>query len=146
MKTEQIEEIAKRFRQAILSFPKSAFPWNSSMGICQFPTACCGDTSQTLATYIFDQTGIVCSYVHGRDGGDDGEIGSHAWLEYGDLVIDITADQFNDNGSCHAEVYIGPRTEWYNSFELSIEPDGRHSSLTDKGSLDDVYARICSGL
>ena len=146
MTTEQLIEIASRFRSVLTSLPRSSFPWNSSMGLSQFPSGCCGDTSQTLATYIYEQTGLICSYVHGQYGGTDGELGSHAWLEVNDLVVDITADQFHYRGYDLASVYVGPRTSWYNSFEISIEPDGRHSSLKDKGSLDTVYATILSGL
>ena len=146
MNIQQITQLAKKFREAILAFPRSAFPWNSSMGISKFPSGCCGDTSQTLATYIFAETGLICSYVHGQYGGIEGELGSHAWLEIDGLVIDITADQFNKRGYDLAEIYVGPRTEWYNSYETNIEEDGRHTSLKDKGSLDGVYATILSEL
>jgi len=146
METDEFIAVASRFRAAIMSLPRSAFPWNSSMGISQFPSGCCGDASQTLATYIFEQTGVICDYLHGQYGGADGELGSHAWLEVNGLVIDITADQFQYRGYDLAAVYVGPRTRWYNSFEINIKPDARHLSLKDKGSLDAVYAAICNGL
>jgi hypothetical protein len=146
MEADQLKDIANRFRTAILLHPKSTYPWNSSMGISQFPSGCCGDASQTLATYIFEQTGIVCSYAHGKNGGINSEIGSHAWLETDHLVIDITADQFKMRGYELEAVYVGPRTDWYNSFKITLKIDGRHSSLKNKGSLDAVYARICKGL
>jgi len=58
------------------------------------------------------------------------------------LVIDITADQFNYRGYDLPEVYVGKRNDWYDSYEVNIEIDGRHTSLKDKGSLDGVYATI----
>ena len=146
MDIQQITQIASKFRMAILLLPRSAFPWNSSMGCSQFPSGCCGDTSQTLATYIFSETGMICSYVNGRNGGIAGELGSHAWLEFDDFVIDITADQFNNRGYDLPEIYVGKRTDWYDSYKIDIKSDGRHTSLDDKGSLDGVYAIISSEL
>ncbi|MEE2602551.1 MAG: hypothetical protein VX595_05740 [Pseudomonadota bacterium] len=146
MDTSEIEARSVRFREAITSVPRSNFPWNSSMGISQFPSGCCGDASQTLATYLHSELGIVCDYVHGEKGGKNNEIGSHAWLEIEGIVIDITADQFNDRGYNLHNVYVGPKTDWYESFETSVTKDGRHTSLSDKGSLEAVYAAISQKL
>ena len=143
---DQIRELATKFRQAILDFPRSAFPCNSSMGISKFPKACGGEASQTLATYIFAETGVVCSYVRGENGGIEGEIKAHAWLEIDGLVIDITAAQFNRRGYHLADVYVGFQTDWYRSYETSVDMDGRHTSLKDKALLDEVYETISSEL
>lgn len=146
MLTEELIDIANQFRDALISLPSSSFPWNSSLGSSQFPSGCCGDASQTLATYIYEKMGLICKYVLGKDGGRDGELGSHAWLEVNNLVIDITADQFQYRGYDLPGIYVGPRTSWHKSFRISMVPDGRHISLSDKGSLDGVYATIKSAL
>lgn len=146
MNTSRIEEISTRFREAIVSTPRSNFPWNSSMSTSQFPSGCCGDASQTLATYLHSELGIICDYIQGKKGGKYNEIGSHGWLEIKGIVIDITADQFNDRGYELQDVYVGPKTDWYESFETCVTKDGRHTSLRDKGSLEAVYAVISQSL
>jgi hypothetical protein len=112
----------------------------------QFPSGCCGDASQTLATFLYFELEIICNYIHGERGGNNREISSHAWLETEGIVIDITGDQFNDRGYGQQEVYVGPKTEWYKSFDIDVTKDGRHTSLNDKGGLNGVYAVISSKL
>lgn len=134
------------FREAIVSNPQSNFPSDSSMGQRQFPSGCCGDASQTLATYLYSELGITCDYVHGKYGGRDNEIESHAWLEADGVVVDITGDQFKDYGYELQDVYVGPKTDWYRSFETEVSKDGRHISLDEKGCLDTVFSIIMEKL
>lgn len=103
--------LALKYREAILAIPKSEFPWRTSFRQNQFPRGCCGDTSRTLATYIYDDLGFIFGYATGRNGGNSSGIGSHAWLELDDLVIDITAVQFKNRGHSFLEVYVGPKTD-----------------------------------
>ena len=138
MNITEISRLAAKFREAILLAPKSEFPWNSSMALSQFPRGCCGDTSQTLATYLYSEVGLVCDYVLGTSN----DLGSHAWLEINGTVIDITADQFNDRGYDSQKVYVGEKSDLHNNFETTVTPDGRHTSLTESGSLSGVYACI----
>lgn len=146
MNPSRILEKSKKFREVVLAIPRSTFPWDSSLGASQFPEACCGDASRILATYLYSELGIICNYVLGQNGGMDNEIGSHAWLEFESMVIDVTADQFNSRGYNLGDVYVGPRTEWYESFEIAVERDGRHTSLPERGSLDGVYLVIVERL
>lgn len=142
----RILEKSKKFREIVIATPRNSFPWNSSMGISQFPEGCCRDASQILATYLYSELGIICNLILGTNGGMDNEIFSHAWLEFEGMVIDITADQFNRSGYNLDDVYVGFPTEWHESFFIQPEGDARHTSLNDKGSLDDVYLTILERL
>ena len=56
-----------------------------------FPTGSCGCSADILAEYFISKGAKNIEYVYGeRDGG------SHGWLELDGLIIDITADQFED--------------------------------------------------
>jgi hypothetical protein len=57
-----------------------------------FPSGCCGFVSEMfLMPRLLNAGFISTKYVGGRKN-EKGE--SHAWLEYKDYIIDITADQF----------------------------------------------------
>ena len=92
MEIEPIFQLAKTFRNAIVSVPKNEF--KTSLGCTNFPHACCDDASLLLAAFLSDN-GHVGSYrVHGIHGGSKEELRTHVWLSYSGLIIDITADQF----------------------------------------------------
>lgn len=58
-----------------------------------FPRGCCMDASELLAAYLKDKCLGTFALVTGlRHDGD--QLQSHAWLEKGNLIIDVTADQF----------------------------------------------------
>ncbi|SHO20308.1 Putative uncharacterized protein [Moritella viscosa] len=69
-----------------------------------------------LGKWLIKRFEVKPTYISGKDGGVDNEIGSHAWLEYDSLVIDITADQFNSNTYIFSGIYVGVKTDWYESF------------------------------
>jgi hypothetical protein len=134
----EVFTLASKFRKAILLVPRSELPWNSSMAISQFPKGCCGDTSQTLATYLYSELNLVCNYVLGSNN----DLGTHAWLEHNGIVIDITADQFNDRGFDSPRVHVGNKLNLHQRFDTTVSEDGRHTSLSDSGSLSGAYACI----
>ena len=138
----EVFTLASKFRKAILLVPRSELPWNSSMAISQFPKGCCGDTSQILATYLYSELNLVCNYVLGSNN----DLGTHAWLEHNGVVIDITADQFNDRGFYSPSVHVGNKLNIHKSFDTTVSEDGRHISLIDSGSLRGVYACILKSL
>jgi hypothetical protein len=144
MINKELFETASEFRAAILSIPKSEFPWRTSMGakVSQFPNGCCGDASQLLLAYFHDKLGVKPIYILGENGGVNSEIVSHAWLEVGHLVIDITADQFNESGYNFDGVYVGERTDWYRTFDIKVDLYNKNLSV----DLIKAYARICREL
>ncbi len=54
-----------------------------------FPIGCCGNASDILKARL---TNIGFKDVQYKSGWNEGK--SHGWLEYRDLIIDVTYDQF----------------------------------------------------
>jgi hypothetical protein len=55
-------------------------------------------------------------YVSGEAWDENGEWFSHAWLRQGDVIVDITADQFPGN----APVIVTDASPWYSGFEVEV--------------------------
>lgn len=69
-------------------------------------------------------------HVHGERGSRrKGDWGTHAWLQRNDLIIDITADQFDD---VKIPVVVAKNPSWYRGFrmenrgiaDLRLDPSG----------------------
>jgi hypothetical protein len=135
--------LAWQFRNAIEAIPQEQL-FDSVFS--HFPVGCCGDTSNLLASYLFEKTGVVAEYCSGLYGGKDKEIYSHAWLKVNGLIIDITADQFQDMGYPLQAVYVGPPTSWYQSFQITVQEDARHTSIQSVNWLDIAWQRIMQQL
>ena len=59
------------------------------------PAGQCGVTSAWLKDRLFDDHDLDTVYYTGRVWiGEKAISADHAWLQYGDVVIDLTADQF----------------------------------------------------
>ena len=99
----------------------------------KFPYGQCGNTSDILAQYLIDNGIDPIIYVNGTYYGDDFEDRqSHTWLDVKGLIIDITADQFKYYKkplTCDIPVYIGPKTEFYQLFEIGPESMYEHFGL-----------------
>jgi len=80
-----------------------------------FPVGACGDASMLLAHHLSKSGFGPCRYTVGRTGSC-----THAWLSDGNLVIDITGDQFEGFGK---PVFIGPATPWHQGFDVQEEHD-----------------------
>lgn len=86
MSTDAILEAATRFRLAIETTEKSRL----SASFRRFPWGSCGDASVLLGKFLKDQGLGDFTLVVGRS-----YDGQHAWLEQDDVMVDITADQFD---------------------------------------------------
>lgn len=82
---EDIYEICRHFR-TVLEHTESLPDYKGT-----FPQGWCGSTSRALGAYLIESGYGPIEYVHGFR-----RHLSHAWLEIGSLIIDITADQFGD--------------------------------------------------
>ncbi|WP_411755101.1 hypothetical protein [Serratia sp. (in: enterobacteria)] len=102
-----------------------------------FSRGSCGDTCEVLAE-LLKELGYGCFlYVAGqRDNGY-----SHAWLEQDGLVIDITADQFDE---VSVPVYMGPINSWYQDFAVQQKHEAGYNRLDvrSKARLSGVHLRI----
>ncbi len=101
---ERLHALALRFRCAIDVADRS--DWGVEFK--GFPRGACGDTSQMLGQYLADQGCGAFDYVSGISG-----TGMHAWLEQGDIVVDITGDQFP--GFDH-RIYVGRDRGWHSRY------------------------------
>jgi hypothetical protein len=87
MTPEAIKRLAVKCRKLIRESDRSQ--WGPQFR--DFPGAC-GDVSEMFGTYLFERCGVNAKYVSSVEG--TGFDGTHAWLELGDLIIDLTCDQF----------------------------------------------------
>lgn len=138
MDLDKLFEFCCEVRECIEQTPKSEFPWNSPLGISDFPSGCCGETSRVLATLLYDKFGIVCDYILASDD----VLCSHGWLEFDGHTIDITGDQYNSRGNYGLnKVIVEKQSQFHKLFESTKNlGDARHSSLNDPGSMPFVYS------
>ena len=79
----------------------------STPGLDQFPRGCCGIASELLGRYLTDTKLGSWDYVAGE--APRGR-GTHGWVDQGRLIVDITADQFDDVDS---PVIVTFDRSWY---------------------------------
>ncbi|WP_157964616.1 hypothetical protein [Algibacillus agarilyticus] len=109
-----IEDI-KAFRRTLESFSKSDFPSKTSFYNCSgFPRGCCGDTAGVLGLLLTIKHKMECFYVSATGLGSNNS--SHAWLEVNGSIVDITADQFNEDGYEVGAVVIGNDSHFHTLF------------------------------
>ena len=99
----------ERFRAAIEACRPEMLP----VGLQTFPHGACGDATLLLAKYLErnGHTGFI--YVLGMRGER-----SHAWLRRGELLIDITPDQFEEQDEA---VIVGCDSVWHSTFTKKDE-------------------------
>ena len=137
-----ILRLAERFRSAIELTPKSDLP----IGFAEFPAGSCADASIILGAFLFDRGFGEFELTRGSRGRmDDDNWGTHGWLTQGELVIDITADQFADIDKA---VIVSRDSKWHNQFSIvgtNIAHFNTYDSHTS-GSLGDAYRKVVSTL
>lgn len=87
-----------------------------------FPRGACGTVSEVLARLLREHVGLDARYVAGEVHPDSD--GSHAWVEVGGVVVDITADQFG-----LPAVIVTIESPWHAGWERTCDrppclPDG----------------------
>ncbi len=136
MNIARVEALAIQVRQAIEEIPRSLRP----ITLSAFPAGACGDASLLLGTFFKDEGLEGFIYVSAQRGSKaDDTWTSHAWLAYGGLVVDITADQFPDGPG---PVVVADPSDWHAQFEVC---DTHSSNLRDWRGVDEllhVYSRI----
>jgi len=111
VRIRRLREVAASVRAAILS-ARDSFPPYLRRKFSAFPKGCCGHTSVLLALYLQDIGLTDVSYVFGGRRGFNVE-DAHAWVEVGDVIVDITADQFSDNPN---PLVITEERSWHAKF------------------------------
>ncbi len=97
MATDLRRELEKRRGQELLNH-----------NLQEFPTGCCGYVTIALGDFL-QYRGIESTYICGTKG----EL-THAWLQVDGWVVDITADQFEQEQ--RPDIYVGPLDGWYASW------------------------------
>jgi len=142
MDIEQIKKLSEKFRRAIERCERSELP----LSLENFPIGSCSDASTLLGTYLKDNGFGDFHLVKGRRGEGAG-LETHFWLEKENLIVDITADQFD--GIKEDIIITSTDSEWHNSFTKIIlrEADYRQIVAMDvRRNLDAVYDFILSNI
>lgn len=63
-----------------------------------FPHGCCGPAAELLARHLQEHFGLAAMYAAGLQQ-RDGHSWSHAWVLVDGVILDITADQFEEVGA-----------------------------------------------
>ena len=126
-----------KIRSAFERIDKSNLP----ITFKNFPRGACGDTCEVLAEILKELGYGKFQYVTGRR--ENGN--SHAWLQQKNLVIDITADQFEEIST---PIYIGPLNSWYQEFEVQQDHEAGYNRLDthSKAELSSVHLKITAEL
>lgn len=106
---EDLTEVATRFREALEEALKGLS--YTPAPLTRFPAGSCGFTSEMLGQMLNDHLNNQVMYVWGQE--KDGER-SHAWLRYGDIVLDVTGDQF----ACRPRVFVGLADSWFDMWAV----------------------------
>jgi len=124
LEVRHLKDIATDFRKALVAVVQEnteaqlfGFP------ICEFPRGACGEASMLLATYYREQHCGAFEYYFGIRNGR-----SHAWLGRGNLIIDITADQFEDEDR---PVIVTTDHSWHNQFRGEIAGSAYFDSVSE---------------
>jgi hypothetical protein len=74
----------------------------------RFPRGTCGPVSELLGRYLVEAGFEDVMYVCGKKPSE----GSHAWVEVGGIILDITGDQFG-----RPPIVVTAASNWHNEWE-----------------------------
>jgi hypothetical protein len=117
MRDAELEAIgfrAKQFCAALERCDRGLLPITFE----EFPRGSCGDATLLLAKYL-QHSGLglfnyVCGSIH--EGAERG-FQSHAWLQREDIIVDITADQFD---GVREPVIVTRDHSWHDRFDAKV--------------------------
>ncbi|ULJ74490.1 hypothetical protein [Rhizobium gallicum] len=109
---DELAKAADVFRAAMENTPRTKLP----ITLQEFPHGACGDATLLLGYHLRSLGFGTFDYVSGEGTDEDGEWYSHAWLRQGDIIIDITADQFPGQPA----VIVTDNSPWHDGFEVEV--------------------------
>lgn len=124
---EKIYNLCCEFHSLIENVDKGKL----SVKLKNFPKGACGDTSLLLGIYL-NEHGFSTNYVCGFSEENDS---SHAWLEYKDIIIDITAYQFPE---IEDKIIVTKNSKWH----VKIKRDKIQDEDSDINNYDEVTKEI----
>ncbi len=121
----RLKQLSKKFRDAILKCDLSEL----CSSLTSFPIESCADASMLLGTYLIDNGIGAFNLIKGKRG-EGNFLETHYWLERDNIIVDITANQFDD---VNEEVVItGLDSSWYNSFKKEIRQEANFRNIPFK--------------
>jgi hypothetical protein len=136
----KIEKIAEAVRAAIEQLDVKYLP----ITMQSFPYGACGDAALLLGTY-YKEIGLGSfNYVLGMRGEYEA-VHSHAWLKQGNVLVDITADQFPE---VRQKVIVTEHSAWHSTFEIEYEHEADFFNYDARTAvmLGGVYSSMKKGL
>lgn len=101
---DELKLAASEFRALITRTQKSSLP----ITLQDFPHGACGDATLLLGHFLTERGHGDFRYYLGQRGDR-----SHAWLQAGSVIIDITGDQFDDFDD---PVFVSDKSSWHEGF------------------------------
>jgi len=112
----RIAHLAEVARRALESVDPSKLSGELGTEFAKFPLGACGDSSIVLGQLLKEHGLGDFWYMNGRRYSPEG-FGCHSWVQQGDLIIDITGDQFPGR----PKVFVGEGDPWFAQFE-DVDP------------------------
>ena len=83
-----------------------------------FPDGCCPWASRFIGQFLLDEYKLSPQHVYAQCHPDENGSG-HEWIEVENIIVDITADQFNEDGSQLPKVIVCTvnSSKWHNRWE-----------------------------
>ena len=107
---DRVREIAVAARRAIEASPRLSVEGEfADSWFDAFPLGCCSDACLLVAE-IYRAHGFAVALAHGQRGS-----GSHVWLLVDGVIVDLTADQFEDAGL--PAVFVAESSAWHDAWE-----------------------------
>jgi hypothetical protein len=106
--TDNLKVLCANFREAILK----TYGKDLSCNLRDFPKGCCQIVSAMLMKYLMDNGYMNIKYVYGEKG-----VLTHTWLQINDIIIDITADQFNSEDNLIKPIIVELNSEWHKQYD-----------------------------
>lgn len=134
---EGLLQHARRVRAAIEAVRTA----QRTLGMRSFRCGACWDASLLLGAHLADNGIKGFEYICGERGDKRLDTWtSHAWLQRGTCIIDITADRFDD---APAAIIVAQLSVWHASFRVTRAPEPADFRLyTGPGLLHVMYARM----
>ena len=104
--SKSIYEIACRMRNI---FEESSRNGNDPFSFSSFPNGACGPTSELIGRYFREVLETDAMYIGASRSDDDW---THAWITVNDLIVDITADQFDQK-----TVIVEKNSPWHDKWD-----------------------------
>ena len=87
------------------------------LGFASFPHGTCGPVSELMGRIILERTGLEAVYVCGDGHPDLQAQQSHAWIEVGGFIVDLTYDQFGETGCVG---WVHEASLWHAKFDREL--------------------------